>query len=235
MSKGTSEMMARSAPAQVGGDQGGLARMTAEEFHHADALVGAGGGAELVDEADAAGDGGGETDTVVGAEDVVVHRLGDADDGEAFAMDAGRVSQGVLTADGHQDIYLEVFQHPQDVGGEVHIPVFVHRELLRVQKRGRFIRRHPAGIGAGRVEKRATGPVNGADDTFVQRDHVLRLRGRVIGVIVQQSGPSPADADDLMAFIHGPIDQSLDAGIQSRDVAPSSQNSDSHACSLRTC
>ena len=44
----------------VGADEAGLAAVAAEELDNGDALVGAGAGAELMDELDASGDGGAE-------------------------------------------------------------------------------------------------------------------------------------------------------------------------------
>jgi len=50
--------------------------------------MGAGGGAEAVDHLNGARDAGAEADAVVGAGDVVVHGLGNADDFEAFLVEA---------------------------------------------------------------------------------------------------------------------------------------------------
>ena len=66
---------------EVGGDQRRLAAVAPEQLDHRDPLVRAGARAQVVDELDAARDRGREADAVVGAVDVVVHRLRDRDHG----------------------------------------------------------------------------------------------------------------------------------------------------------
>ena len=72
-----------------------------------------------MDELDAAGDRGREPDAVVGAVDVVVHRLRDGDDRDAFVVQSQPVRQRVVAADRDQRVEAEVLDHPERVGGEV--------------------------------------------------------------------------------------------------------------------
>ena len=100
---------------QVGRDQRRLAAVAAEQLDHRDSLVAAGRRAQRVNKLDAARDGGGEADAVVGAEDIVVHRLGDSDHAQALAVQPHRERERVVAADRHQRVDAQVLQHSQDV------------------------------------------------------------------------------------------------------------------------
>jgi hypothetical protein len=91
----------------VGGIERGEAGIAAEDAEDADALVGADGGALAVDGAFGAGDGGGETDAVLGVADIVVHGLGDGDDLDAFLVEAGGVGEGIVATDGDDVVGAE--------------------------------------------------------------------------------------------------------------------------------
>ena len=66
--------------------------------------MGAGGGPQAIDHLNGASDAGAEADAVVGARNVVVHGLGDANDAEAFFMEADSVAQRVVAADGNERV-----------------------------------------------------------------------------------------------------------------------------------
>ena len=125
MSNGTSEITARSTPGEVRGDQRRLAAVAAEQLDHGDPLVRAGARAQVVDELHAAGDRGREADAVVGAVDVVVHRLRDRDHRDALVVHAERVRERVVAADRDQHVDPERLDHAQGVIGEVERPVAV--------------------------------------------------------------------------------------------------------------
>jgi hypothetical protein len=180
-----------------------------------------------MDEVHAACDGGGESNAVVGAEDVVVHRLGDADDGEALAVDAGSISQRVLPSDGNQQVDLQVLQHLQHVVGEVQ-RLAVVRFSLGMQEVRRPRGAHAAGVGARGVQEGAAGAVDSPHDEFVERQRTLLVRGRVVGIVEEKAVPAPTDANGLVSLVDGAVDECFDAGIQAGDVTPSRQNADSH-------
>ena len=98
---------------QVGRDERRLAAVAAEHLHDGEALVRAGARAQLVDEVHRAGDGGGEADAVVGAVDVVVHRLRDGDDRDALVGQAQRERERVVAADRHQRVDAQPFEHAE--------------------------------------------------------------------------------------------------------------------------
>src|SRR5260370_32536786 len=83
-----------------GRKHGGENRVTAENFDDHETLVGAGGGAQAIDHLNGARDAGAETYAVIGAGDIVVHGLGDADDFEAFLVETNTVLKSVVPADG---------------------------------------------------------------------------------------------------------------------------------------
>ena len=96
---------------KVGGDEACLAAVPAEELDDRDALVAPGARAEVVDELDAAGDGRREADAVVGAVDVVVHRLRDRDDRHTLVVEAERVRERVVPADRSNTVVTEPVDH----------------------------------------------------------------------------------------------------------------------------
>ena len=96
----------------VGGVERGEAGVATEDAEDADALVGADGGALAVDGAFGAGDGGGKADAVLSVADIVVHRLGDGDDLDAFLVEAGGVGEGIVAADSDNVVHAE----PGEVG-----------------------------------------------------------------------------------------------------------------------
>ena len=93
-----------------GGQHGGETRHSARNFQHQEALVRAGDGAQAVGHLDGAGDAGAEADAVIGAGHIIVHRLGDGDDFEAFLVQAHAIAQGIIAADGDQVIDAQEIQ-----------------------------------------------------------------------------------------------------------------------------
>ncbi len=73
-------------------------------------MVRLGGGVQAVDRLGGDADRGVEAEGVVGGAQVVVDRLGDADDVQPLGGQRGRDAEGVLAADGHQRVDAEVGQ-----------------------------------------------------------------------------------------------------------------------------
>ena len=100
--------------ARHGRQHGGEAGIAAEDLQHQEALVRAGRGAQAVGHLDGARDAGAEADAVVGAGHVVVHRLGNGDDLDAFLVQAHAVAERVVAADRDEVVDaqpFEVLQH----------------------------------------------------------------------------------------------------------------------------
>ena len=74
---------------------------------------------QVVDEVDRAGDRGREADAVVGAVDVVVHGLRQADDLDPLQVEAAGEGEGAVAADRHQGVEVEVAEHLEGGVGEV--------------------------------------------------------------------------------------------------------------------
>ena len=191
----------------------------------------AGAGAQLVNELHAAGDRGAKADAVVRPVYVVVHRLGDGHDWEAFAVQALAKAERVIAADGDQAVdaqELKVLEHvrrkvAQALVGDVGLGV-----LRIAQETGNVLGLDLGGIGAAGVQECAARAVDRAHAILVQLQVVLFIRRGIFGVQVQQAAPATSDADDLVTFVHGAIDHCLDAGIQAGDITATRQNTNSH-------
>ena len=103
---------------------------------------------------DGAGDAGGEADAVVGARDVVVHRLGDGDDRHPLVVQAHAVGQRVVAADRDQVVDAEQLEVLEHLGREV---VRRRRRSVRAGGGGTLRARHVRGPGAGGVQEGAAG------------------------------------------------------------------------------
>ena len=181
---------------------------------------------QLVDEVDGAGDGGGEADAVVGAVDVVVHRLRDGDDGEALVRQAERERQRVVAADRHERVDGEPLEHGEAVLGQVVRPVAGD---LVGQERGHLGGLDPSRVRAGAVEDGAAGAVDGPHRGGVEHHGAGGHRGRVVRVAVQQPGPPTTQPDRRVALRRHAGDHRLDARVEARDVTSPGQHPYSHA------
>ena len=75
---------------QESGEQRRLAAPAAEQLDDADPLVAFDGRAQRIDRLDRTADGRRETDAIVGAEDVIIHRFRDGDDRKALSRKVRR-------------------------------------------------------------------------------------------------------------------------------------------------
>ena len=226
MSNGISEMTALSTPGEVGRDQRGLAAVAPEQLDHGDPLVGAGARAEVVDELHAARDRGREADAVIGAVDVVVHRLRDRDHGHALVVHPQPVRERVVAADRDQHVDPDRLDHAQGVVGEVERPFAV--DAVREVRR-HVLRPDAARVRARGVEERAAGAVDRAHRVLLERQEVPRLRGGVVRIVLEQRRPAAAEPDHLVPLVRDAVDDGLDARVEARHVAASGQDSDPHS------
>ena len=222
-------------PGQVGREQRGLAAVAAEQLDHGDALVRPGRGAQLVDELHAAGDRGREADAVVGAEDVVVHRLGHGQDLHALAGQPLGVRQGVVAADGDQPVQAEPLDHGQAVAGEVERPLGLELALPG-QEPGHVGGRDLGRVGPAGVQEGPAGAVDGAHLALGQRLHAVVLGLVGVQVVVEQPGPAAPQPHHLVAAVGGGVHQRLDAGVEPGNVAATGEHADpGHSEASRAC
>ena len=155
------------------GEQGGLAAPPPEQFDDADPLVALDRGPQRVDRLDRAADRGREADAIIGAEDVIVHRLGHRDHRHALRGEMGGEAQGAVAAQRDHRVDAERVEHLQHVAGPVAF-------LLgpRVAARG--------------VEDGAAGPVDAAHALAGERQAVRGDAGRIGGV--DRPSPPPSRA-----------------------------------------
>ena len=116
-------------------------------------------GAQAVGHGNSAGHAGAEADTVVGAGNVIVHRLRNGDDLHAFLIEPHTVAQRVVSSDGDEVIDAQPVQILEHFRGQVVFFGVVS---------GLQMRRHagltdPAGIRTGRMQERAASPSGAVD------------------------------------------------------------------------
>jgi len=85
-----------------GGEHGGEAGIAAKNFQYHEAFVRARGRAQIVGELNGARDAGAEANAVIGAGDIVVHGLGNADDLETFLIKTHGIAECVVATDGDE-------------------------------------------------------------------------------------------------------------------------------------
>ncbi len=106
ISNGTSGITARLNVGEIGGEEGGLAAVTAEKLDDGNAFMRARWRTQRSDEIDAACDGGAEADAVICTENIIVHRLGDGHHREALLVEAPGVTERVVTSDSDQSVNM---------------------------------------------------------------------------------------------------------------------------------
>ena len=175
---------------EVGGVQRRLPRVAAEELDHADALVRADGGAEVGEHVDRARDRSREADAVVGAEDVVVHRLGDGDDADAGVMQDVGEAQGVVATDGDQRVEAEGLDHAHGVLGAIDLAAVLLHAVAGAHEGRHAIGLDVARVGARRVQDRAAGAVDLAYGLGGQGDSPGADRSGIGRVDVEEARPA---------------------------------------------
>ena len=206
--------------------------VSAEDAEHAEALVAAEGGALAVDELLGSGHGSREADAVLGALDVVVHGLGDGDDGKSLAPEPGGVAERVVATDGHEAVDLEPLEVLEDDGRQVVAPIFRLQALqaLRVEVLGKRAGAHVRRARARGVEHGAAGPVDRPchDPVEGSQEAAAILE---CGIHVGQALPAAADAEAHPADLAGPIHDALDDRIEPGDVPAAGENGNAfHDC-----
>src|SRR5690606_16869214 len=173
----------------------------------------------------AAGDRGREADAVVGAVDVVVHRLRDGDGGHPLLVHPQTVGEGVVATDRDEHVDPRVLDHLEGMGGEVVRTVPAGRAGEEDGDLGGLDAR---GVAAREVQEGPAGAVDGAHRVGVELDQVGGHRLRVVQVRGEQAAPAPADAGDLVPLLGDPVDHGLDARVQSGDVTAAGEYADPH-------
>ncbi len=140
-------------------------------------------------------------------------------------MHAQGVGERVVATDRNEHVDLLALQHPERMGREIERAVTVG---LILEKLRHFLGPHVGRVGPRGVQEGATGPVDRANPGYVERLEVLVPCLRVIRVGVKQSPPAVLDADHGVTFVHDPVDNRLDAGVETGNVSPACENADSH-------
>ncbi len=80
------------------------------------------------------------------------------------------------------------------------------------------------------MEKGATVAIDGAGVFAVEGKDIVRAAGRVVQIHMRQAFPPAPNADDLAVGVAGSVNNSLNHGIQARDVAAAGENPNSFCC-----
>ena len=192
------------------GEQGGLAAAPAEQLDDADPLVAFDRGAQRVDRLDRAADRGREADAIIGAEHVIVHRLGHRDDRHALRGEMGGEAQRAVAAQRDHRVDAERVEHVA-ARAPVRSPSVVG---ARIAARG--------------VEDGAAGPVDAAHALAGQRQAVRGDARRIGGVDPHHPFPAAPEAGHLPAEIVGRQHDRADAGVEPGHVAAAGEYSDPH-------
>jgi hypothetical protein len=195
---------------QEAGEERGLAAAAAEQLHHADPLMALDRGAERVDRLDRAADRGREADAIIGAVDVIIHRLGNGDDGDALLGEVGGKAKRAVAAERHHRVDAEPVERREDAGS-----------LVPGLQRPR--------VGAGGVEHRAAHPVEAAHALARQRQAVGGDGRRVVWIDGEHALPAAAEPGHLPTEIVGGKGDRPDAGVEAGHVAAAGEDADPHA------
>src|SRR5579859_5292222 len=183
-----------------------------------------------MNELDAAGYGGRETETIVGPEDVVVHRLGNSDNGDVLDTEPRGVGERVVTADRHQHVDSEPIQHPRHVWCAVDATIGAGQQVARAaQDLGQPVERHVRWIYATGVQKGPTRAIDRARVLSIQFERAGAQGCRLVGMQFEHAAPATPNADDLPVPLGGGVYESLDAGVETRHVASTSEHTNSHS------
>ena len=166
-----------------------------------------------------------ETDAVVGAVNVVVHRLRDGDDRDTLVVQPQPVRKRVVTPDRDQCVDTEALDHAKRVVREI-VRSVANRLAGEELRHAALL--DPTGVRARRVQNRSARAVDRAHRRWGQWHHVRRDRLVVIGVRLEQTRPAAADAEHLVAAIGNPGDDRLDARVEPGNVTTSGTDTDPH-------
>ena len=137
-----------------------------------------------------------EADAVIGAVHVVVHRLRNRDDVDAFVVQPLAITQRVVAPDRNQRIDTDLLQILEHVLGDVVDLVLV----CIAEMRRHAVERQVARSRARRVQERAARASRAIDDRLGQLLDVLAVVGVLLADEVHQACPAAPDADDPVSF-----------------------------------
>jgi hypothetical protein len=195
------------------GEQRGLTAAPSEQLDDPDPLVALDGGAQRVDRFDRTADGGREADAIIGAENVVVHRLGHRDHRHALRGEMGGEAQGAVAAERDHRVDAEPLQHFEHV-------------TRRVGAAG------GARVGAGGVKDGPAHAVQPANPLAAELQRVGVNCGVIPRVDREHAFPAAAEADHLPVQIVGGEGDGADAGVEARHVAAAGEDTYPHGLLL---
>jgi len=162
---------------------------------------------------------GAEADAVIGAIDIVVHRLWNRDDVHSFIVQSLAVAECVVPSDWNEDIDPDLLEIPENVFRDV-----VDGLLISTEVRWNSRPRQMTWTGSGCVKECPTCAAGAIHDRFGQLLDVLGIVDAFIAVEVDESRPSTSYADDSVSFAKRANGDCSDCGIEAWDVAAPGEN-----------
>ena len=144
-------------------------------------------------------------------------------------MHPQRVGERVVAADRDQHVDAERLDDAERVVGEVERAVAVRP---RREMRGNLAGPYPARIRPRGVQEGSPGAVDRPHRGGCERLEPLLGRRGVVEVVLEQGGPAPPEADDLVAVVHDPVDDGLDARVEPGHVAAAGEDPDPHCAEV---
>ena len=191
----------------------------------------AGRGAEVIGHLDGAGHGGAESDTIVSAGHVIVHRLGDGHHIDPLLVEVNAIAQRVVAADGDQIVDTQVVEVLEDLGGEiVHFSRVGFLKVLRDP-----VCRDVTGTRAGGMQEGAAGAPRLVYNFLCQYLVVIAVICVLIAQDPDGARPAAADANNLVPLADGADGDGADRRIQPGDIAPTGQDGDNALVFLSLC
>ena len=129
--------------------------------------------------ADGPGHAGREPDAVIGAGDVVVHGLGDGHDVHPLLIEADRIAEGIVAADGDQIVDAQPLEVLQDLRRDV---IGLHI-VGRGQMRGDVRLLHLGGIGARAVQEGSAASIDGPHDIRAEGEDAAADRVPIVRIV----------------------------------------------------
>ena len=210
MSNGISGIRITSADPEIPELRAIEAGVASHDLDHHHALMAFSGGVQLVDGVGGRGDGGVEPERRHGAADIVVDRLGNADDWDALLHQPQGDGQGAVAPDGDHGVDTVRVECGDRIVGAVALdPAAARRRLAELE-------RIPA---VGSAQDRAAQVSDAADLARPERHNA---------VFTQQTAVATPDSDALPATVDGRQHCSPDDGVETWCIAASGRDRDLH-------
>src|ERR1044072_6070499 len=141
------------------------------------------------------------------------------------------IGERVVTPDGEHGVDFECLENPQHMRRAIN-GAFCTRAKFILEEIRQTVWLSATRVGARGVQDSAPAAVDGANALRIERHDVVLAAFWIVGIIVQRPGPAALEPNHIPSARNGGARDRLDAGIESRNIAAASQNTDPHDRSL---